>query len=1012
MLITDEYRFEKISIKDGLPNTSVTCSIQDSRGFMWFGTFNGVSKYDGYKLYNYPLFPNALNPSDANVTVVFEDSNEKIWIGTVNGLILEYDILSDTFLKNKLNIPDRCFITSICEDKFGYLWVGTTEKGLFKFDPKTKTSNQINFSEGLDLSANPSINVLLIDRNDELLIGTSRNGLYIMNILNHSSYNIDLKTSDQISGTSVRNIHKFDEESYLILTASKLILFNHRLREFNDIILDTHDEIKTNSFFKSLYHDRKIWICPMEGGILEFVLNFKNSSLSGNVRNLFKSGKDRIISFYKDKSEVIWIGTMGAGLYKVNLLRKKFFYAGKLFDKNMDFNMVFDLKIDRENNFWIGSFKNGLYKSSLFSSETIQKNKIDLANNYLSNCLINVIYEDINGNIWIGTNSSGLFKYIKEKDCFENWASLKENGYTRISAICEYKKGSNHYLLIGTNKKGILCIDTITNLMQEFTDIYLTEPQIKNDSVAKLYCDSKNNLWLSLSNFNGVYKISLTEFKKKNFYTFGMGKILEDSNKNVWIGSTSGLIKHDSETELNTCFSEKHGISNKKIYGILEDRQGNIWVSTRETISKFDTAREVFRNYEFNDGPCNEEFWIGCCRDSNGTLYFGGLNGIDYFKPEQIVDNPFVPNVIITDFQLFNKSVIPSANNSFLSKSIEHTREINLTYKENIFTFEFAALIFNNPKQNQYAYMMEGFDKDWVYCGTNRKATYTNLDPGEYTFRVKGSNNDGVWNEEGTSIKITITPPFWKTWWFKGLGAMSLAAASGLTYKSRLDKINKEKKEQEEFSRKLIESQENERKRIASELHDTIAHEVLIAKNKADIGLKHSGEKERVENTLREISELSSATIKDIRNISYNLHPHQLERLGFTKTIKSIVNEVSSATDIDFCFESDMIDKHLSKESEINLFRVIQESINNMIKHSGANKAEVKLMVSEDYILVILRDNGKGINPDKKFPDETKGGFGLSGMKERIKYMKGEIHIESEANKGTSIIIRIPAKVK
>ncbi len=225
-------------------------------------------------------------------------------------------------------------------------------------------------------------------------------------------------------------------------------------------------------------------------------------------------------------------------------------------------------------------------------------------------------------------------------------------------------------------------------------------------------------------------------------------------------------------------------------------------------------------------------------------------------------------------------------------------------------------------------------------------------------------------------------------------------------------RIEKERKKQEEFSRMLIQSQENERKRIASELHDTIAHDVLIAKNKADIGLKHSGEKERVENILREISELSSATIKDVRNISYNLHPHQLERLGFTKTIRAIVNEVSNATDINFSFESDEVDAHLSKESEINLFRVIQESINNMIKHSGADKAEVKLMTSDDYILVVLKDNGKGISSEKKDINDTKGGFGLSGMKERIKYMKGEIRIESEENKGTSIIIRIPMKLK
>ena len=237
---------------------------------------------------------------------------------------------------------------------------------------------------------------------------------------------------------------------------------------------------------------------------------------------------------------------------------------------------------------------------------------------------------------------------------------------------------------------------------------------------------------------------------------------------------------------------------------------------------------------------------------------------------------------------------------------------------------------------------------------------------------------------------------------------MSLIAATGYSYRKKLNKLEKEGKIQEDFSRKLIETQENEKKRIAHELHDTIAHEILISKNKAMLALKHDDDMIKMKKALGEISDLSSSTIADVRSIAYNLHPHQLERLGFTKTIKSIVNEVSVSTNINFIFETDDVDKVLSKESEINLFRVVQESISNIIKHSEATEVILKVSKSKNSISVLIVDNGKGFDLRSKEFDEAKQGFGLSGITERIKFMNGEIKIDSEINKGTTLKFKIP----
>jgi len=1003
-------RFEKFSIKDGLSNSSVSCIIQDFDGFMWFGTFNGVSKYDGYKFKNYTFFTNPINVLDSNVTSCFLDSEKKLWLGTANGHILEFNKEKDQFQKYKLNIQAKCFITSITEDRFGYLWISTIENGLFKFDKKSKESYCLNIYTDVELLS-LSIYTIINKNDDELIIGSSKNGIYIFNVLNETFENISLKTDEDINNISIRSIHEYNKEKFIVLTNSKLKILDVKSRNIFDIKLEPNNELDNLNFFKSFYFNDKILIGLFKGGLLEIDLNSKKvEDNSENTELTNKIGNDRVISFYKDKSEVMWIGTMGLGVFKINLIRKRFYYVNKLFDKEKDLNLVFDLKIDRSDNLWIGSFSNGLYKTSIFSPETIKNNTIILRNHFLNNHMITNIFEDINNNLWIGTKSNGLFKFFNDKSCFEEIVSENDLSFKSILSISEYISESVHYLLLGTDRKGILCVNTETHEFKEFTEIYKSETKIITDSVSKMYKDTNNNLWLSLSDFMGIFKISLDDYSKKNYFTFEFGQIYEDRNNNVWIGSSSGLIKHDDKTGLNYCYNTNQGIEHNRIYGILEDNGGNMWVTTRETISKFDISSETFRNYEYKDGPLNEEFWIACCKDKNGTLYFGGLYGIDYFNPKEIVDNPHIPNIVITEFQIFNESITASNNNSFLTKSITVAKEINLSHKENIFSFEFAALIFNSPKQNQYAYKMEGFDKDWVYCGTRRTATYTNLDPGEYVFRVKGSNNDGIWNEEGTSIKITITPPYWKTWWFKGLGLMSLFASAGYYYKQKLEKLEYDSKIQIDFSRKLIDTQENEKKRIAHELHDTIAHEVLISKNKALMALKHKSDVNRMEKTLEEISELSSSTITDVRNIAYNLHPHQLERLGFTKTIKSIINEASGSTNINFMFESDDVDEVLSKESEINLFRVIQESISNIIKHSKATEVILKVSKSKETLSVLIVDNGKGFDVRSKAFEETKHGFGLSGISERIKFLKGEIKIDSEINKGTTLKFKIPIK--
>ncbi|MDQ3021020.1 MAG: histidine kinase [Bacteroidota bacterium] len=304
---------------------------------------------------------------------------------------------------------------------------------------------------------------------------------------------------------------------------------------------------------------------------------------------------------------------------------------------------------------------------------------------------------------------------------------------------------------------------------------------------------------------------------------------------------------------------------------------------------------------------------------------------------------------------------------------------------------------------------MELYDKNWSYCGTNGSITQANLNPGDFIFKFKKSNSHNLRNKNGFSVKIQIILSYLKTMWFKGLSFLRAIRDIGNKYRLRVEKLKKQSKAQEEFSRKLIEVQEDEKERIAHELHYTIVHEILMFKQKAMMALKHRDDKVRMEKTLEEISELSSATITEVRNIAYNLHPHQLANLGFTKTIKSIINKVSGSTNLNFIFETDNVDELFPKECEINLFRLIQETITNIIKNSQATEIILKVSKSEDHLLILFVDNGKGILTGKEFADDM-GEFGISTIMERLRIMNGEISIDSEINKGTSLRYKIPLK--
>ncbi|MDQ3021021.1 MAG: SMP-30/gluconolactonase/LRE family protein [Bacteroidota bacterium] len=1019
----NDINFERLSLNDGLSQSIIYCICQDSTGFMWFATQDGLNRFDGH---NFKVFRNNRNDNHSlpinYISVLYEDNDEILWIGGMNDNLSMYDKIQDNFKNIKLDddqdISKSSVITSIVEDNDGILFIGTCDGGLKKYDKKNNCIE--HFAKGSynsTIFSNPDITCLLNDKEGNLWIGTMEEGLFCYNKKRNSVQKFsELFDKENLTDNYITCIYEDDKGIIWVGTLNGLNSINKSQKSLKKYFYNYENKNKhLNYRISFIIQDKKknLWVSTKNYGLIKFIDSDNYIEYSYDENNVNSISSNSIYTLYIDRSNTLWIGTMNVGVNKMDCDKKLFYNITKNKSQANTYNVenVRAVFKDKNERLWIGTSKNGVFVLEKEKENVKIYNKPVNHLSQLINKNISGIMEDSKKNIWFTSFSEGsLIKYSIENDKLEYFTfDPSDSVFSKIFY-------GNSFIL-GTSSKGMINFNHEKEVFEELKDGLNTLNTFSKD---KIFCMLKdeNILWIGTQN-EGLYKYNLHENELHNFrHGLNESKTISDNfvtclhidkNRNLWIGTYSGgLNKLENEDQSFLNFNISHGIKDN-IKGILEDDANMLWLSTYYGLQRFNPQNYSVKEYHHSDGLQSNEFNDGAYfKDKEGILYFGGINGLTYFHPKEIKDNPYIPNVVITDFEIFNQKVNGSFDNPFLKKNIIYADEINLTYKESVFSFKFAALIYNNPQKNQYAYKMEGFDNDWTYCDTRRRTTYTNLNPGTYIFRVKGSNNDGIWNEEGTSIKINISPPYWKTWWFRGLGALGLITATGLGYRQRLETLKKESKAQEDFSRKLIEVQENEMKRIAHSLHDGIAHDVLILKNKALMALKHKEHTEGLEKALEEISEQSSATIKDVRNIAYDLHPHQLDKLGFTKTIRSIINDVSKSTNIKFDFETDNVDEVLSKESEINLYRVVQESITNIIKHSMASEATLKVSRLEDSLLISITDNGHGFDVNNKEFLEAKHGFGISGIMERIKFMKGEIKFESEINKGTTLRFKIP----
>jgi ligand-binding sensor domain-containing protein/two-component sensor histidine kinase len=1041
---TEEYIFRQLTDADGLSQSTIFSMIQDEDGYLWLGTIDGLNRYDGYEFRVYVNDPSdASSISDNFISALYEDSDGFIWIGTVNGYVNCFDRKTEVFKRyfvndffSTINNSGTDFydyplafsrnqintITSITEDDEGYLWLGTWGNGLIKFDKKTNKGIH-HFSDPdnpFSLSSN-RVTDLILDSNDDLWIATFGGGL---NKLAKENSNGNNKSNSQT--TRFLRYRSSESNKFSISDDKTISLFEDNTGNIwigtfygglNKIDANNKTQPSDKTRFKHFQKNYKpgrsisentvmaiqqdsagyLWIGTFGGGIDRLDLNtetFTNFSKLSSRQNLFSDVE--ILSLFVDRSGLLWAGShLGKGVTKIQKSKLKFEIINSNSPGNLKLNddIVWSLFKDSKNNLWVGTYRGGVNVLNFNSNQTRIFKKLPGQINSISDNHIRSISEDKFGNIWIGTYNGGLNRIditAKKIDVFKN--EPENPNSLSANQVLDIYVESERTIWVATFGGGLnkLSFDNNSSGVPEFK-VYKHNPSephsLSDDRVYSILKDSKNNFWV------GTYGGGLNRFyeetekfevifpatqKSREALNVKVLSLMEASDNSIWIGTSgSGLNKLDIVTMSVQNFSLAQGLNSAVVYGILEDNKNNLWLSTDAGIFLFDTDKNRFTQFGIDDGVQSMEFSGGAYfKDKDGIIYFGGINGFNFFNPDSVRINQYVPPVVISSIKVMDIRVKGEPD------------ELILSYNQNFITIEFSALDFSIPKQNKYSYIMQGVQNSWITTdGLRRIATYTNLPPGEFTFLVKGTNEDGIWNETPASIKIIITPPFWQTWWFVTLVVIIIVL---LIYYIGTVRI----KSQLEIEKLKL--------KIASDLHDNIGAgltEIAILSEVTERSEEHSSSV--VKKELQKISETARQLVDSMSDIVWVVNPQRDSLYDLIVKLKDSYNEFFGS--IGISFQVNNIEKSddikLPMEYKQNLLLMFKEAINNAIKHSGCKRIILGASYKNDIIEIILKDDGKGFDSNK-----VKFGNGIKNMENRANKIKGKLSLKTEIGKGTTII--------
>lgn len=990
--------FIRIGTEQGLAPGNVNDIVQDSNGFIWLGTESGLCRYDGYE---FKTYTNNLADSNSlsynNIFSLLMDKDGIIWVGTLGGGLNKFDTKTGRFVrflhdKNNPKSISNDIVFKVYKDSFNKIWVTTLGGGLNQFDPITEEFINYKFdkSDVSSISSNMA-SAIFEDSKKNLWIGTFDGGLNLFNSKDNTFTHFKNKPSNKnsINHNQVMDIIELSNDSLLIATfGGGINIFNTNNQKFTNHENKNGFEFQTeHRNIRKLYDDGANFWIGSYNGLYKYAKNTKKiTKFIFDQENPFSINNNKIREIFEDENGIIWIGTIyGVNKYDVN--RKKFDFNPFGSDEDKLFGEVnyFPKSITNKSIRWPTvnkSINQRQRKIKYYGNSNLNKN-------FKSKYSIN-FFKDESNTLWIG-DYDGL-KY------YDN----KENEFKYIEFFNDAKSGlSNNFIKsfyfdsvgdfwAGTLGGGLTHLSKSSGEIKRYVHDEGDTNSISDSRVIPIFEDDFGELWVGT--YGGLNKFD-REKEVFKWYKYSPSDITSISNDRIysiylsnlgelWIGTYQGLNKYIRETDSFEHITVEDGLAGNTIYGILEDDENNLWIRTNKGISKYNPTRKIIRNYYRNDGfegvESNSSIFI---KNKKGKLYFSGLNGYNSFYPKDIIDNTIPPKIVFSKLKILD-DVIEIGDPNYLPKSLNEIDELILSYKDKVFSIEFSALHYAIPLKNKYAYMLEGFIDRWTFTDANhRVASFTNLSAGEYTLHVIASNNDGVWNETGRSLKIIITPPYWETWWFRLSALVVLILLIFIVYEIRLTR--------------LIEI-ERTRARIARNLHDDVGGTLASIQYFVDAIRKNKTEK-HVNKFLDLIMASSNDAQEKIRDIIWTVNPKEDGLTRFLVKFNRHASDLLDSHNIKYkmYFPKVDVEKKIGMEKRQHIWCICKETITNIIRHSNCSNVNVAFSLEGNILKYSIEDDGVGFNKST-----TAAGDGLTNIAFRSEKLGAKYKIETEEKKG------------